>query len=158
MQGELAGLGPNACEWKWGSFGTRGQVLLGQEGDVKSHSRALIVSKPLKKSAEQPHIPLEIWNSDAQWPWEQGIFFGVGSATLLKTPPPRIGVSGAHIPAEAKHQAHRAKHELNPRGRSMWSACVCKISQSRARLKGRLGPQEMLIGRIVYCDIGKTAF
>ena len=29
----------------------------------------------------------------------------VGSATLLKTPTPPIGVSGAHIPAEAKNQA-----------------------------------------------------
>ena len=71
----------------------------------------------------------------------------VGSATLLKTPPPPIGVSGAHILAEAKNQAvplrGRTRHELNQFGRSMWSACASKNRQSRSRLKGRRGPQEM---------------
>ena len=57
----------------------------------------------------------------AQWisMGKKGHPFLVGSATLLKTPPPPpIGVSGAHILAEAKNQAvplrGRAKHELNP--------------------------------------------
>ena len=43
--------------------------------------------------------------------------FLLGSAALLKTPPPPIGVSGAHILAEAKHQAvplrGRTRHELD---------------------------------------------
>ena len=54
----------------------------------------------------------------------EGHPFVGGSATLLKTPPPPIGVSGAHILAEAKNQAvplrGRARHELNLFGRSMW--------------------------------------
>ena len=62
----------------------------------------------------------------------------VGSATLLKTPPPPIGVSGAHILAEAKNQAvplrGRTRHELNQFGRSMWSTLPPKKGGQRAPL------------------------
>ena len=72
-------------------------------------------------------------------------------------PSPPIGVSGAHILAEANNQAvplrGRAKHELNLFGRSMWSACASKNRQSRSRLKGRRGPQEMFIGCVLAVSI-----
>ena len=77
----------------------------------------------------------------------------VGSATLLKTPPPPNWSEWNHILAEAKNQAvplrGRTRHELNLFGRSMWSACASKNRQSRSRRKGRRGPQEMLVGCVL---------
>ena len=66
-----------------------------------------------------------------------GILFG-WFRHIAQDPTHPIGVSEAHIPAKAKNQAvplrGRAKHELNPSGRSMWSTC---ISQNRQRPKKR---------------------